>query len=882
MSNSKDFFAQGLARRWENKKLYFFPLAVVLFFLVFTDWTTNVITAIIISPLLSTVKESSLIIDVIIILFAIAVQVIFIRKAWRHVKVSILYEGFVFSLSVIYLYYRINGSSSKFIFVPFDIPLLKHVFLADVLLSLVAAIFFYYILYYIRFINLKTIRSAGHGFYIDAPKILDEGNDVLARRMHVERLKEMILATDSPEHSFAIGIIGQWGTGKTTFLESLAKELTKRSDVIIVHFNPWLSNSPQGITSMFFADLSKTVSRYDDSLRNDLLSYATELLQTVDNVNVSPLKIFLSSFVNTKESTVKHELINKSIQRLNKKIIILVDDVDRLAKEEIVEVLRIIRNTGDFGNLFFLVAFDRVYVKRSIDELLMDNMEVNYLEKIFQFEYYLPINPHLDIFRMSLLSQIRKIVSDKNVEVVDEIISPSKRNFKIEFTPPIEEYVKSFRDVERYMNVFLLNYKEIEENIYLPDYLSICILRLKFPEIYKLLYYYKFYFFSDANRILFDSYDGVLYSQFDGNPAGKPEGTKLYKFLDEKKESLGLTGLEVKDAASLVFSTFLPKNDIYTLPIRRTLYNSHLSVTQNRSFNRYFDFSMEGRLDQKEFNEIMKKPIDVIQSKFKEWNKLRETNTDLGVKLENFQASDKETFEKHIQAVLMYEGLHMPESTDYYNSYSVDDLYSKLGGNDDEFNKVIRDIYGSDKELYKSFFRSLFLHNPIVQRWGLLQEFVQKLIKEYGDNFILNNEELKDLVKERFLLIIQSANKISYELLRYYINAFRLFQNVDDGYNNSKEFTDRAFEMSEKLKPFIVSNLSEFLNGNIYKDRPSRGYKLDDWPIYIFESIREFRKVLVQKKGDPLVDEYVSFCKTYIKNKKVPIDFKFLHLKVNE
>ena len=66
-----------------------------------------------------------------------------------------------------------------------------------------------------------------------------------------------------------------------------------------------------------------------------------------------------------------------------------IDDIDRLDKHEIIEVVRLIRNTANFHNTFFLVAYDRDYVINALGHLNEHNHH-QFLEKIFQMELNLP------------------------------------------------------------------------------------------------------------------------------------------------------------------------------------------------------------------------------------------------------------------------------------------------------------------------------------------------------------------------------------------------------------------------------------------------------------------------------------------------------------
>lgn len=97
--------------------------------------------------------------------------------------------------------------------------------------------------------------------------------------MHREKLAEVvvgrILNTQSNRESFAVGIVGGWGSGKTRFLEEIEKQMGNKA--IIIHFAPWNCSSPSQIVEDFITELRQKLSPYLGSLKRPLTEYA-ELL----------------------------------------------------------------------------------------------------------------------------------------------------------------------------------------------------------------------------------------------------------------------------------------------------------------------------------------------------------------------------------------------------------------------------------------------------------------------------------------------------------------------------------------------------------------------------------------------------------------------------
>ena len=166
-----------------------------------------------------------------------------------------------------------------------------------------------------------------------------------------------------------------WGEGKTTVLNFIEKELAKHDGVITVQFNPWLFQSQQHLLRSFFetmADaLGKSISSHKESIGRWLQQYGTLL---------SPLSIALggvdpgkgtSDLGETLSSVDLAELrgrIENLLKEEEKRVVVLMDDIDRLDRSEIQSVFKLIKLSADFSYTTYLVAFDKEMVAGALGE----------------------------------------------------------------------------------------------------------------------------------------------------------------------------------------------------------------------------------------------------------------------------------------------------------------------------------------------------------------------------------------------------------------------------------------------------------------------------------------------------------------------------------
>lgn len=106
------------------------------------------------------------------------------------------------------------------------------------------------------------------------------------------------------EKSYAVGIVGERGKGKTSFLNCLINELKKdKPDLLVIRFTPWLYDSPEKIINAFFQDLVRHVQ---DPVLDSMLADYSSLLDDIDNHYLIFLRNFLFKSTDAEEQREKN------------------------------------------------------------------------------------------------------------------------------------------------------------------------------------------------------------------------------------------------------------------------------------------------------------------------------------------------------------------------------------------------------------------------------------------------------------------------------------------------------------------------------------------------------------------------------------------------
>lgn len=350
------------------------------------------------------------------------------------------------------------------------------------------------------------------------------------------------------------------------------------------------------------------------------------------------------------------------------------------------------------------------------------------------------------------------------------------------------------------------------------------------------------------------------------------KNTYLYDSLSENPRRFGVTENEIELAVELVNTIFPMDIQQQILKKRRTFSKNYLSVIQPDYFDRYFDFEMEGRLDEAEFRTVMDLPLENIKEAILNWNDRRYITSDLKIKLENLPPfAKKEDFEKAMQAIVYFANLPIQNSPYFFNNFNFENFYGKLGGDNDKFNTVLHLLYQEDIECFRSFFKELYRS---AGDWRFMLYFVNFLITQGYHAFALSVEELKDLIKDHFIDWVNRASSIDPLLLQFYGRAL---ENFSEPGTIILVPIGRGIQMTDAMRLLIEKDVIPFLSLNIYKDGRTGAYMIGNWDMVIFGSKEAFMEFLDRQVTNPAIEEYKRFCAVL---KSDDPGFRFLTLDV--
>lgn len=352
-----------------------------------------------------------------------------------------------------------------------------------------------------RLSSNNTSNDTIKGFHRDdAINVFDQ--DIFNLEGVVDRLLNYIKNTDVSKNAYSIGLIGKWGEGKTSMINLIKGKLSK-NEFVIIDYNPRSSIDTRHIQSDFLTKLKLALTPSLPQLDSVITRYA----ETINIVDDTPdlfswlVKVFAVHRVKNDEPY--RESIEEAIESTGKKLVVFVDDLDRLTGEELIEVMKVLVKNGAFSNMFFITAYDKEYVNSAISHYLGDNVIINYTDKYFNTEIQVPIHaPHR---LRSLLEQMLKEERDKgNITATDEQITFAI----VANVDAVSKRLKTVRDVKRFVNQFIYALKPVEEEVHFRDFFLLELIRFAHPEEYTNLHCRKYIHltsgFTSANAVSSD------------------------------------------------------------------------------------------------------------------------------------------------------------------------------------------------------------------------------------------------------------------------------------------------------------------------------------------------------------------------------------------
>ena len=494
-------------------------------------------------------------------------------------------------------------------------------------------------------------------FIHDKP-IETEKDDFLSRKGFSQHLGKSLLNWKEKE-SLVIAVYGEWGSGKSSVI-NLAKEFIEKTDEndkpTIIEFNPWRFSEQDNLSEHFFNEIAKELeirqeSDADKKIAEKLKIYASLLSLTPDkslfdnlfsktilgfgllgisgsqliqwlNVPYDWIKyiLFISGFLlifieifkdyltkvsdffynkadYNKKSVIeaKSEIKDELIKR-HKKLIVVIDDIDRLNQSEIKQIFRLIRINADFPHTIYLLAFDRNIIEKNLEEQAGVSGK-DYLNKIVQVNFDIPFtNPSkISAFLFKELDRVLGVLP----ESAQKFFGQDDSYWVNVYNSGFKDIFKNIRDVKRFASSLEFNISQMYQDEVMEvnpiDFIAIEAIRVFAPD---------FHSFMKSRNSLFTSTENTA-GTIDNNTRKVEIEEALNRLPDDTKESI-----------HALITTLFPQVFATHGYGWKSIWNKNLRVCATSNFDSYFTLIPGGdeeEISQYEIENILNKTNSVVE-----------------------------------------------------------------------------------------------------------------------------------------------------------------------------------------------------------------------------------------------------------------------------
>lgn len=406
-----------------------------------------------------------------------------------------------------------------------------------------------------------------------------------------KRIAETIIQRNSDE-SIVFGLFGAWGEGKSSVINFIDGVLQQEEEIITIHLNPWRYTDEESLLYNFFERVAKALDKELNTKKEKAASLVEKYggftkFFGIDQTDISKV------IADTKLEDFK-ERVDSFLSESSQRLVIFFDDIDRLDKQEISVLFRLIKLTADFSKTVYILSFDESMVAAAIGERF-GNGDIkageNFLEKIIQVPLTIP-KAQPEALKKFCFDLLNNAIDSNGIEINQD----DANRFVHRFSSNLLNRLDTPRIAVRYSNTISFSLPLLQGEVNTVDLMLIEALKVFYPNYYK--------FVKDRPDFFIGSYSS-------GSVYGGGGGTNQSK-IDSLKKRLEDLGNSIKKSEKEKIEEFLaelfPK-------LKSALQNYHYGndfyekwrkekrICSTDYFDKYFSYAViEGDISDVEFD----------------------------------------------------------------------------------------------------------------------------------------------------------------------------------------------------------------------------------------------------------------------------------------
>ncbi|MFG1686977.1 P-loop NTPase fold protein [Nonomuraea sp. NPDC049269] len=335
------------------------------------------------------------------------------------------------------------------------------------------------------------------GYFNDDPIDGSESApDLLGRDTYARNAVTLLEHVRAQSPSGVLALIGPWGSGKSSLLGMITRQLTRQTDSrwAVRELNPWMYSDVDSLTLALFSEIRAALPKGEQwsDTRSKIAGFGRTVasfskIASLAGIDASGALESVSDAIAGDESpsAVKKQ-VEDALRAANRPILILIDDLDRVTPSELLVVFKLVRLVGRLPNIYYLLCYDErtlLDVLRRTDLVGNDETRAQeFLEKIVQVRLDLPAFRERDA--VAIVDQgIRDLLAAHGMTLDPKSMERLGHAYDVH----LKDRLTTPRSIKRYFGQVNAGLASMAGNIDLVDFLLVTFLRTMEPGAYNLL-----------------------------------------------------------------------------------------------------------------------------------------------------------------------------------------------------------------------------------------------------------------------------------------------------------------------------------------------------------------------------------------------------------